>query len=197
MPASGVRAVKRWGSIYDEFIKISSIFKTVEIHDKHGKLLMTQHLPVEFDGYPAVFTGRGHLHRLMYEYAVSIGVDVTLGTPISKYIENESGAGVFVGDTKYEADLVIAADGVRTQSNIPISGTERKATKSGVAIYRSWFQWDSLKDHPLTEPITRATECGFKVWIGDGRHGIVTYNPFVKHIACYMSHDVCSPGQLD
>ena len=190
MPACGVRCISRWGNIYEPFIKNSSIFKSVDIHDKTGKLLLTQNLPTEFDGYPAVFTGRGHLHRLIYDYAISLGVKITMGTPISTYFEEDTCAGVIVGETRYSADLVLAADGVRTHGAATISGKERKTTKSGVAIYRSWFQWDVLKGHPLTEYLTEATEPGFDVWIGDGRHAIVTYNPAVKHVACYMTHDV-------
>lgn len=151
---------------------------------------MTQDLPVEFDGHPAVFTGRGHLHRLLFDYAVSLGVEMTLGAPISEYFEEDYSAGVVLGGTRYSADLVLAADGVRTQATAAISGEARKTVKSGVAIYRSWFQWDVLKDHPLTKDYTQATEPGFNVWIGDGRHAIVTYNPAIEHIACYMTHEV-------
>ena len=137
MPACGVRIISKWGNIYEPFTKNSSIFKSVDIHDKTGKLLLIQDLPTEFDGYPAVFTGRGYLHSLIYDCAISLAVEITTGTPISEYFEEDTCAGVIVGETRYSADFVLAADGVRAQAIAAISGKERKATKSGVAIYRS------------------------------------------------------------
>ncbi|KAH8650768.1 hypothetical protein BGZ61DRAFT_375494 [Ilyonectria robusta] len=186
--ANGTRIIHKWKGFWEDFLGVSSQFEVAEIYNKTGKLLLTQHTEMEFDGYPAVFTSRGKLHKMMFDYAKSLGADIHLGTKITRYLEDDTGAGVFVADIKISADLVLAADGVRTEARTAVSGQEQKATRSGVAIYRAWFPTDVLKHHPLTEPIANATSSGFKVWIGDGTHCIITTNINLKHVACFVTH---------
>lgn len=194
--ANGTRIIRKWKGFWEDFLSVSSQFEAAEIYDKTGKLLLTQHTETEFDGNPAVFTARGKLHRMMFDYTKSLGADIHLGAKITKYWEDETGAGIFVADTKISADLVLAADGVRTQARSVISGQEEKATKSGVAIYRAWFPLRALKGHSLTEPIANSKSSGFKVWIGDGTHGIITTNVKLKHVACFVTHTVRAKTKL-
>ncbi|RTE70328.1 hypothetical protein BHE90_015269 [Fusarium euwallaceae] len=186
--ANGTRIIRKWKDFWENFLSVSSQFEVAEIYDKTGKLLLTQHTQTEFDGNPAVFTARGKLHKMMFDYAKSLGANIQLGAKITKYWEDDTGAGIFVAGTKVCADLVLAADGVRTQARTAISGQEQKATKSGVAIYRAWFPLDTLKGHPLTEPIANAKSSSFKVWIGDGTHCIITTNINLRHVACFVTH---------
>ncbi|RSL96392.1 hypothetical protein CEP52_011485 [Fusarium oligoseptatum] len=92
-------------TFWENFLSVSSQFEVAEIYDKTGKLLLTQHTQTEFDGNPAVFTARGKLHKMMFDYAKSLGANIQLGAKITKYWEDDTGAGIFVAGTKDKADI--------------------------------------------------------------------------------------------
>ena len=54
---------------------------------------------------------RGDLHQIFLDTAKEYGVDVRLGSPVTRYFESESMAGVEVHGVEYSADVVIGADG--------------------------------------------------------------------------------------
>ena len=76
---------------------------------------------------------------MLYDHAVSLGVDVTFGKHVQEYIDrsSKSKAGVVTSaDERFEADLVVAADGVGSTSWRLIQETQSKPRSSGFAVYR-------------------------------------------------------------
>ncbi|KAB2568589.1 Asperlicin C monooxygenase, partial [Lasiodiplodia theobromae] len=104
---------------------------------------------------------RGEIHGVVWEYAVSLGVEIRLGERVVEYFEDEREAGVVVevdgGQGKkqerkrYTADAVLAADGVRSTARTIVLGQEDKPKSSGYAIWRAWFPSDDLAKNPLTK----------------------------------------------
>lgn len=59
------------------------------------------------------------MHQILYDYAKSIAVEIRLGQRVTGYWECEENgrAGVVLADgERIEADVVVAADGVRSKA---------------------------------------------------------------------------------
>ena len=73
---------------------------------------------------------------------------------VSYYEDGESGIGgvVLESGERREADVVVAADGIKTSSGRLISGEDIQPKESGMAIYRSAYPIE----HALSEPQVKA-----------------------------------------
>ena len=73
---------------------------------------------------------------------------------VSYYEDDESGIGgvVLKNGERREADVVVAADGIKTSSGRLISGEDIQPKESGMAIYRSAYP----TEHALSEPQVKA-----------------------------------------
>jgi flavin-dependent dehydrogenase len=160
--------------------------------NEHGEVLIDQDLPEEYNGFPNLYCNRGGVQRIMYDYAISIGVEVTFGARITKVIEDATSASIFVGDQKVVADVVIVADGVHSKNREYVTGVVEKPKASGFAVYRSWFSMNELKGEPLLQEIVNSDKDQFLVWIGLNTHGIVTTNVKLQTIVCFYTHKVSS-----
>lgn len=183
--------MKPWGNVLEQVTKISSMPKIMSILDQNGKVWLDQDLHTEFDGYPNAYGKRGAIQRALYDHAIALGVEVNFNAPVVDIFEDEKSAGVVLkGGSRHEADLVIAADGVRGQSRKHVVGVADRPQKSGFAVFRSWFSLDNLLDDPLTASIAQSKEPLFKIWIGDNVHAILTTNTAVRGVTCFVTHKV-------
>ena len=79
---------------------------------------------------------------------------ITYGRRVISYYEDETrgiGGVVLESGEQREADVVIAADGVKTASNKLISGDEDEPKESGMAIYRSAYPTENALADPLVK----------------------------------------------
>lgn len=67
---------------------------------------------------------------------------------MTDYFETEEEAGVVANGARFVADVVLAADGVRSTGRTVVLGYEDKPKSSGYAVYRAWFEVGRLKDDP-------------------------------------------------
>ncbi|KAL6405131.1 hypothetical protein AUP68_11975 [Ilyonectria robusta] len=188
MPANGTRLMSRWGDVLEKIVKISASPDTMTIMNKDGKVLLNQQLHTDFDGFPIVYGHRGRIQQTFNEYAISLGVEIEWGASVSQVFEDEGSAGVIAGGQKYEADFVIAADGVHSKSRSYVVGTVDRPKKSGFAVYRSWFPLQLLQDDPVTQEIATSDKPLFKIWIAEDTHGILTTNPALQSATCFVTH---------
>ena len=66
---------------------------------------------------PSVAIYRSELHKVLHEYASSLGIPIEFSTSTIDYFENEDHGGVELADScKLTADIVVAADGVGSKS---------------------------------------------------------------------------------
>lgn len=83
---------------------------------KCGKVIANTKLNPQFEewfGTPYYVTHRAHLHQVLHEKVVELGVDIKLATRIEKYEPDQTSI-VLADGSVIEADLVIAADGELT-----------------------------------------------------------------------------------
>ena len=92
---------------------------------------------------------RAALQRLLYEYAVYLGVEVQFDVKATDYFEDEQAkkGGMKTSTGKeYVGDIVIAADGINSCSAnlIHNDGPEGQAKSSGYAIFRANYPAGTL-----------------------------------------------------
>lgn len=179
-----------WGKVLDKAVKAASPLDNLIIQDKSGKILLEQPLQTVFNGYPNVYVNRGHVQRLMLDHAISLGIEIKLGSPVSNVFESSVSAGVRIGDKIYEADCVLAGDGVRSKARSFVTGMTDRPKKSGYAIYRTWFPLENLKGDAVVEWLTRTEKPVAKIWIAPDSHAILTTNLNIRAATCFLTHKV-------
>lgn len=85
---------------------------------------------------------RSSLNRCLYEYVRALGIEVQLDTRIASYFDDgEKGGCVTKTGEKFEADIVIVADGIGSHSADVVFNEESdgSARSSGYAVFRCTF----------------------------------------------------------
>ncbi|KAF5688103.1 hypothetical protein FCIRC_2077 [Fusarium circinatum] len=121
-----------------------------------------EHLPGR-RGFPSVNAhSRIKLYRAFLKQAERVGIHVEWGCKVVEYwedVEGCAGGVVLENGEKRTADIVVAADGLRTKSMSIVPGMPDQLTTSGKAIYRAGYP----VEHALKDP-THA-ESASESWI--------------------------------
>ncbi|GME26386.1 hypothetical protein GQ44DRAFT_831827 [Neofusicoccum parvum] len=136
-----------------------------------GTFLQKSFLGLEGD--PALPINRCDFHKLLYDYAVDIGISVEFGVTVEEYHESSTAGSVTLADgTLLEADLVVAADGVGTKSWKLITGRKDEAISSGFALYRVTFPAGPALENPIIAKEFDGHKHYLSVWFGPGVHAV-------------------------
>lgn len=144
--ASATRIFSKWPLMEQEFNEIK--YRSQLTYRKHSG----EHIigPIEM-GPPPVpgappppmfIQSRPRFHAMLYRQVQKIGIPVEFGQRVMDYYEDEAAGkgGVVVEDgSRFEADVVIAADGFSSKSSKLIAGELVKARSSGFAVYRTAY----------------------------------------------------------
>ena len=121
---------------------------------------------------------RAKLQRALYDYVVSLGISVTFGSRVVQYFEarHNHKAGV-VTDTekRFEADVIVAADGVGSKSWKLIQDSRCEARSSGFAVYRTAFPTEVAHEDPLVAekfPLLEDGNDDVRMYLGPETHAI-------------------------
>ncbi|KAH8166781.1 hypothetical protein CIB48_g1435 [Xylaria polymorpha] len=135
------------------------------------------------------------LYQAFLRQAERIGLTIDWGQKVVEYWEDlQQGVGgvVLENGEKRSADVVVAADGLRTKSNIIVPGMPQKLRTSGKAIYRAGFPIE----YALRDPTVKAM-WNFKTdeqpiwqfWLGNGSHAMVALTRDLAFWSFIHSHD--------
>ncbi|KAI0427721.1 hypothetical protein F5Y09DRAFT_333165 [Xylaria sp. FL1042] len=136
-----------------------------------GEIVINQPTP-EYSVEAPNFNGhRGELHEVVFNYVRDdLGIPIHLGNKITTYFEDESRSGIVLENgEKISADVVIAADGVRSKARKTVLGYEDKPKSSGYAVWRAWFPNKDMISDPLTAQYCENGDT-FNGWIGPDMH---------------------------
>lgn len=112
-----------------------------------GEIVRHQAAAPRNEEAPAFNGHRGELHEIVFRYAESLGIKISLGRRVVRYFEDGAGAGVefevrgVEGEGEREVvrgDVVVGADGVRSKARTLVLGYEDKPKSSGYAVFRAW-----------------------------------------------------------
>lgn len=174
MGLSATRFFKHWPEMAKEFDAISLHDTWIETF-KHNGEQMIKPLKVadrlKAQGLdpgtpPGTFQMRPLVYKMFVNQVERMGVKVEFSKRVVDYYEDEEKgkAGVITDDgEKYEADVVIAADGVGSKSQKLVGGQVR-ATSSGRAMWRAAFPIEHLDQKPEVKEFFHMI---------DGKHPIV------------------------
>jgi len=121
---------------------------------------------------------RAKLQQALYDYVISLGISVTFSSHVSQYFQaqDEAKAGVITdAGERFEADLVVAADGVGSKSWKLIQGSQSEARSSGFAVYRTAFPTEvAHADAEVAEkfPVLPDGTDDVRMYLGPDTHAI-------------------------
>ncbi|KAH8198645.1 hypothetical protein TruAng_007186 [Truncatella angustata] len=141
-----------------------------------------------FDDFEAPYTSdngdvegiavhRNEFHRVLYEYASEIGLEIEFGKTILRYFEDVHKGSVLLADgTMIAADIVVAADGVGSSSWELVLEEKAHAVSSGFAVYRSGFPTAVGLENPIIKQFDESL--GGEGWvvgfIGPNAHIVIS-----------------------
>lgn len=162
------RIFAKWPGVLEQFEPIIHKANSFTYHNWEGKYVTTQSFSGEKDWGRRVNGHRAELHRILFDHARERGVQIRLGENVTDYFEDESGAGVVSNGLRFTADVVLAAEGVKSRGRKIVLGFEDQPQPSGYAVYRAWFSTEKLRQNPITKHLVDGdTHTG---WIGQDVH---------------------------
>ncbi|GAP83195.2 putative salicylate hydroxylase [Rosellinia necatrix] len=167
------RIFQRWPGVAAQLDALSQRADGLVIKDWRGETLLKQTWSAEQQAFGTRFDGhRGEFHEVVYRHALAVGVDVRLGARVGDYFETDDEAGVVLeGGERLVADVVLAAEGVRSPGRKIVLGYDDKPKASGYAVYRVWFDAAGIAEDP---DLRFFTDDGDKhvAWLGPDVHFI-------------------------
>ncbi|KAK6532489.1 hypothetical protein TWF281_006678 [Arthrobotrys megalospora] len=160
---NALKLLKRWG-LHEQLINIGN--RSPDMHIRRwndGKILATQPL-MDMAGY---IGHRGDYHQAFLDRVVELGIDIKMGHNVVEFDEDKPAVRLESGEW-VEADIVIGADGIKSQTRELVLGFADKPKSSGYACYRAYFKGDILRSVPECQPIL-VKDC-VNIWIGPDMH---------------------------
>ncbi|PVI02342.1 FAD/NAD(P)-binding domain-containing protein [Periconia macrospinosa] len=156
---------------------------------KDGSVLSITALKSSFRekfGAPYFVVHRAGLQGALFECAKDLGVEIHLGSGVSRY-DDESGKVVLENGGVHSADLIVAADGVHSSARpVVLGGVNQPAREAGFAAYRAVVDVDLMKQD--SEVAWLLDSPGQNLWIGDGRHAMTYPIANGKSFNMVLSH---------
>lgn len=162
------RIFAKWPGVMEKMEPIIHKSDGITYHNWEGKFVTSQSFAAEKKWGRRINGHRGELHKILYQHALDRGIDVRLGQSITDYFEDGEKAGIEANSVKHTADVVLAAEGVKSKGRKIVLGFDDKPQPSGYAVYRAWFSSEKLKQNDLTKHLVQADS--HNGWIGQDIH---------------------------
>lgn len=162
------RIFAKWPGVMETMEPIIHKSEGLNYYNWEGKFATFQSFASEKQWGRRINGHRGELHRIIYQHALDRGIDVRLGQGITDYFEDGEEAGIEANGVKHTADVVLAAEGVKSRGRKIVLGFDDKPRPSGYAVYRAWFSSEKLKQNDLTKHLVQSDS--HNGWIGQDIH---------------------------
>jgi 2-polyprenyl-6-methoxyphenol hydroxylase-like FAD-dependent oxidoreductase len=146
---NGARNFEKWPGVIEEMQKVARQTTWLDFYSWKGEFVSRQSFEGEKSWGPRINGHRGELYSIIHQHVVDRGIEIRWGQRVTDYFEVDSCAGVVVNGENMYADVVIAAEGVRSRGRKIVLGFDDKPKSSGYAVYRSWFAGDAIRDNSL------------------------------------------------
>lgn len=131
--------------------------------------------PVGDPENPSLPIYRSTLHGMLHDYASDLGIKIEFGCTGTEYFETQDRGGVVLSDgRRFEADVVVAADGVGSKSWGLVLGDEAQPISSGFVLYRVSFPNEKALENPIIAKEFEGFQDRGILHAGPGAH-MVTY----------------------
>ena len=203
MGLSATRFFKHWPEMMAEYESISLHNTWLETFKHSGEQMLKPLYAAErlkAQGLdpktpPGTFQMRPLIYRMFVKQVERLGVNIEFNRRVVEYEEGEVNqkATCFTDDGKrYEADVIIAADGVGSKSQKLVGGQVR-ARSSGRAMWRAAFPMENLDKNPEVKDFYRmigpnGDEPIVRVYLGPGTYALTLSRP--ETMIWIINHDV-------
>ncbi|KAG5660838.1 hypothetical protein KAF25_002481 [Fusarium avenaceum] len=175
IPSNSSRLLLRWGiGPYLEQYAVkpeSMTFRKWKNGDPIGYTRLSPDFETTY-GAPYFVIHRADFHRALCRLAEDLGVEIVTGSKVVEYDEAAPSASTSDG-REYTADLIIAADGVKSSArSVVLGGPDLPAQRTGFAAYRATVNTEDMKSDKDTSWLLEKP--GINIWIGEDRH-VMTY----------------------
>ena len=162
---NALKLLDRWSpGLREDFVEIGNKSEFMQIRRwKDGKLLAQQPL-MDMAGF---IGHRGDYHDAFLRAVDHAGIPVHMGTEVLEYDESIPLIRLANGEVVY-ADVIVAADGIKSRARELVLGYVDKPKSSGYACFRAFFDGEELRNDPECSDIVRE-EC-VNFWIGEDLH---------------------------
>ncbi|OAL36219.1 hypothetical protein AYO20_04377 [Fonsecaea nubica] len=171
IPPNSARILHSWGlcsALERRSVKPAAlIWRRWEDGSVIGKARLNPDIKERF-GSPYYVTHRAHLHEVLHERTVELGVSVYLSKRVQKY-DTQNGEVTFVDGQMIHADLIVAADGLKSLARRELNGDKDKGPWShGLSAYRGTISIADIRADSLTRWI--AEQPNLHLWVGHNLH---------------------------
>ncbi|KAB5584740.1 hypothetical protein GE09DRAFT_1165820 [Coniochaeta sp. 2T2.1] len=204
MGLSATRFFKHWPDMLKEYDEISLHNAWIETFKHDGEQMIPplkvadrlRDAGLDPNTPPGTFQMRPLVYKMFVNQLNKLGIKPMFGKKVVEYWENkEIGRAGVVTDKgeKFEADIVIAADGVGSKSQKLVGGQVR-AAKSGRAMWRAAFPVEHLDKNPEVKEFFKMHEGKtgkepiIRTWLGPGTYAMTLNRP--DTVIWIMNHDV-------
>ncbi|KAF4335208.1 salicylate hydroxylase [Fusarium beomiforme] len=175
IPPNSSRLLQKWGLgpyLKEYAVKPESMtFRRWENGDAIGYTSLCPEFETRY-GAPYLVIHRADFHSALCRRAKELGVKVITDSRVTAYDETVPSASTSDG-RKYQADLIIAADGVKSIArSVVLGGTDQPPQRTGFAAYRATVNTEEMKRDEDTAWLLEKP--GINIWIGEDRH-VMTY----------------------
>lgn len=179
MGLSATRFMKHWPDVQAEYDRISLHNAWMETFKHTGEVMIPPSLVADRlrdngldpNTPPGEFQMRPLVYKMFVAAVEKLGVHIEFNHRVIDYYEDEEkgiGGCVTEDGKKYEADVIIAADGVGSKSQSLVGGQVR-ARPSGRAMWRAAFPIEHLDKNPRVKEFFRMMpndEPIIRTWLG-------------------------------
>ncbi|TKA76108.1 hypothetical protein B0A49_03509 [Cryomyces minteri] len=185
MGLSATRFFKHWPEMAKEYDSISLHNAWIETFTHTGQVMIKplkvsdrlRAQGLDPDTPPGTFQMRPLVYKMFVHQVEKLGIKLEFNRRVVDYFEDEKTGkgGVITDDGKrYEADVVIAADGVGSKSQKLVGGQVR-ARPSGRAMWRAAFPIEHLDKNPKVKEffhMVNGTEPIVRTWLGPSTYAL-------------------------
>ncbi|KAJ9138483.1 6-hydroxynicotinate 3-monooxygenase [Pleurostoma richardsiae] len=180
------RIFARWPGVTEALDPIIHKTDSINYLNWQGKFVTTQSFAAENIWGRRINGHRGEIHAAIFNHAKARGIDIRLGQNVTDYFEDEHRAGVEANGHRLVADVVFAAEGVRSRGRKIVLGFEDKPQPSGYAVYRAWFPAGELAKNEKTKHLVQGDS--HNAWIGQDIHFIAAAIKDGKEMSWVCTH---------
>jgi 2-polyprenyl-6-methoxyphenol hydroxylase-like FAD-dependent oxidoreductase len=137
-------------------------------------------------GFVAPAQVRSKFYRMLLRQVAKLGFIVEYGKPVRDYFEDvkagKGGVILYNGEVRL-ADVVVAADGLKSRSELLIAGKHTPTRSSGMSIYRTAYPKQMAMRDPIVKKRWGDLGPVWEYWLGPG-----------MYMGVFVSEDIMSWG---
>ncbi|CAK7217495.1 hypothetical protein SCUCBS95973_003174 [Sporothrix curviconia] len=191
------RLLHRWGvgKILETIASTPVSMEIYNFNDSNTCLGKDKHI-VEIEaktGYRALVGHRGDFHLILRDFCIGLGVRVLNGSKVVDYDTSAPNVTLSTGET-VTADIVICADGGKSEARKRVLGVDDVPLASGYAIYRGFMDADRIRDDPLAGKF-KTSEDHIRLFLAPDMHGFINTMGGGEQINAVLTHK--DTGDID